>query len=139
MSRRHSDGMMLVLYTPSDPKFDYFLLTLNVPIVVVDRDTPAWADAVMADHHYSTQIMTDHLLTLGHRRIAILTGRDDMFPARERLRGYRAAHEAHGVAIDPLLMRTGSFLADTGFSATSQLLGARDRPTAVNAGGIHWL
>jgi LacI family transcriptional regulator len=139
LSRRQADGMMLGLYTPSDPKFDDFLLTLNVPIVVVDRDTPAWADAVMADHHYSTQIMTDHLLTLGHRRIAILTGRDDMFPARERLRGYRAAHETHGVAIDPALMRTGSFLADSGFSAMSELLGSRDRPTAVITGGIDML
>jgi LacI family transcriptional regulator, galactose operon repressor len=83
--------------------------------------------------------MTDHLLTLGHRRIAILTGRDDMFPARERLRGYRAAHEAHGVAIDPALMRTGSFLANSGFSAMSELLGGRMRPTAVIAGGIDML
>jgi LacI family transcriptional regulator len=139
LSRRQADGMMLGLYTPSDPKFDDFLLTLNVPIVVVDRDTPGWADAVMADHHYSTQIMTDHLLTLGHRRIAILTGRDDMFPARERLRGYRAAHEAHGAAVDPSLMRTGSVLAKSGFSAMSELLGARDRPTAVIAGGIDML
>src|SRR5260370_3578173 len=101
LSRRQADGMMLGLYTPSDPNFDDFLLTLNVPIVVVDRDTPAWADAVMADHHSSTPIMTDRLLSLGHRRIAILTGRDDMFPAPERLRGYRPPHQPPALPLNP--------------------------------------
>ena len=139
LSRRQTDGMLLGLYTPLDETFEAFLRTLNVPIVVVDRDTPAWADAVMADHRYSAHRMTDHLLTIGHRRVAIITGREDMFPARERLRGYRTAHNERGVAVDEQLVRTGSFLANSGFSVMSELLASRHPPTAVVAGGIDML
>jgi LacI family transcriptional regulator len=83
--------------------------------------------------------MTDHLLSLGHRRIALITGRDDIFPARERISGYRAAHAARGVAVDSLLLRPGSFQADHGFSTMAELLAAPQPPTAVIAGGIDML
>lgn len=139
LNRRQADGMMLGLYTPMDEAFSEFLRGLDVPIVVVDRDTPAWADAVMADHAASTRLMTDHLLTLGHRRIAIITGREDLHPASARLRGYRAAHEQRGIAVDPQLVITSSFLANAAFGVMSSLLSTRQPPTAVIAAGIDML
>jgi LacI family transcriptional regulator len=139
LNRRQADGILLGQYSPPTAEFDAFLRTLNVPIVLVDRDQPAWADSVSADHFHSAKRITDHLLSIGHRRIAIITGPEDLFPAGQRLRGYRAAHEEQDVAIDPKLVSTTSFLAKAGFSFMSGLLGQRARPTAVIAGGIDML
>jgi LacI family transcriptional regulator len=139
LNRRQADGILLGQYSTLTPEFDAFLHTLNVPIVLVDRDEPVWADSVSADHYHSARRITDHLLSLGHRRIAMITGQEDLLPARERLRGYRAAHEARGVRIDDDLVSATSFLSKSGFSFTSGVLSQRERPTAVIAGGIDML
>jgi LacI family transcriptional regulator len=143
LDRRQADGILLGHYSPLTAEFDGFLRDLNIPIVLVDRDKPAWADSVAADHFHSARRITDHLLSLGHRRIAIITGPEALFPGGERLRGYRAAHQERGVAIDPQLVSDASFLAKSGFSFMSGLLGQGDRPTgrptAVIAGGIDML
>lgn len=139
LSGRQADGIILGHYAPVDKDFDAFLRSIDVPIVLVDRDEPSWTDSVSADHFQSFVRITEHLLRLGHRRIAIITGPENLRPARERLRGYRAAHEAAGVAIDPELVNTCSFLAKYGFTFMSALLSRRDPPTAVIAGGIDML
>ena len=139
LSRRQADGIILGHYTPMDGEFDQFLRALNVPIVLVDRDQPSWADWVSADHFHSSFRITKHLLALGHTRIAIITGTEQLFPARERLRGYRAAHQEHGVTDEPELVRVGSFLAKYGFNFMSSLLNLKAPPTAVVAGGIDML
>jgi len=139
LTRRQADGILLGQYSPLTAEFDAFLRTLNVPIVLVDRDEPVWADSVSADHFHSAKRIADHLLSLGHRRIAIITGPEDLLPARERLRGYRAAHAERGVTIDRELVSATSFLSKSGFSFMSGVLGNREPPTAVIAGGIDML
>jgi len=139
LSRRQADGILLGQYSPPTAEFEAFLRMLNVPIVLVDRDQPAWADSVAADHFHSAERITGHLLALGHRRIALITGSEQLFPARQRLRGYHAAHAAQGVAVDPALISTTSFLAASGFSVVSGLLSHGAPPTAVIAGGIDML
>jgi LacI family transcriptional regulator len=139
LSRRQTDGILLGQYSPPTEEFDAFLRTFNMPIVLVDRDQPAWADSVSADHFHSAKRVTDHLLSLGHRRIAIITGPEGLSPARERLRGYRVAHRERGVAIDAEFVSTASFLSKSGFSFMSGLLSRREPPTAVIVGGIGML
>ncbi len=139
LNSQRTDGIMLGPYTPIDEKFDAFLRSLDAPIVLVDRDKPEWADAVMADHAGACREATTRLLELGHRRIVLLTGDTIIYPARERVRGYTEAHEAFGVAVDPSLVRAASFLPTEGFRHTSSLLGTSDVPTAIIAGGIDML
>ena len=67
------------------PAFDKFLRAIGAPIVMVDRDEPAWADAVMVDHAGSARKATSRLIDIGHRRIALLTGGPSIYPARERI------------------------------------------------------
>src|SRR5882724_7052615 len=50
LSRRQADGILLGQYSPLTEEFDLFLRSLNVPIVLVDRNRPVWADSVAADH-----------------------------------------------------------------------------------------
>lgn len=139
LNRRQTDGIMMGPYTPVDDAFESFLRGLNVPLVLVDRDRPAWADAVMTDHAHGVRVATGHLLGLGHRRIAILTGEANLYPARERLRGYEEAHRQSGMPIDRALIQAGSFLPSAGFRHASSMLEGDDRPTAIIAGGIDML
>lgn len=139
LNGQRTDGIMLGPYTPIDEKFDALLRSLDAPIVLVDRDKPDWADAVMADHAGNAREATTLLLGLGHRRIVLLTGDSIIYPARERVRGYTEAHEAFGVAVDPALVRATSFLPTEGFRHASSLLTGSDVPTAIIAGGIDML
>ena len=77
--------------------------------------------------------MTEHLIALGHRRIAFLAGRPDLESARRREAGYRAALEAAGIAFDPDLVRVGGFKEETAEAPAHELLTRSPRPTAVFA------
>lgn len=139
LARRQADGVMIGPYTPIAGDFEAFLRDLAIPIVLVDRDQPVWADAVMADHAEGMRLAVGHLLDIGHRRVALITGDRGLYPARERLRGFHEAHTARGLLPDPALVHAGSFLPGAGFRFTSAMLGQRNPPTAVIAGGIDML
>lgn len=139
LNSQQSDGIMLGPYSPIDEKFDRFLRSLDAPIVLVDRDEPKWADAVMADHCSASLEATSRLIALGHRRIVLLTGEPVIYPARERVRGYREAFAAAGLPVDDSLIRATSFVATEGFRHASSLLAGEDPPTAIIAGGIDML
>lgn len=139
LASRQTDGIIMGSYTPMTGEFEEFVRGLGIPIVVVDRDTPEWADAVMVNHAQGTRAATEHLLDLGHRRIALITGEAGLYPARDRLRGFEEAFAARGLAPDPSLVHTGSFLPAAGFRQASAMLGQRNPPTAIIAGGIDML
>lgn len=139
LSRRQMDGIMIGPYTPITAEFDGFLRDLDVPIVLVDRDEPAWADAVMTNHAQGIRAAVEHLLSLGHRSISLITGEPGLYPARERLRGYQDAFRAAGLKPDPSLIHASSFLPSAGFRLTSSMIASKDRPTAIIAGGIGML
>ncbi|CAH1663492.1 LacI family DNA-binding transcriptional regulator [Chelatococcus asaccharovorans] len=139
LARRQADGVMIGPYTPIVGEFEAFLRELGIPIVLVDRDPVDWADGVMADHAGGTRLAVEHLIGLGHRRIALITGEKDLYPAKERIKGYYKAYEAFGLTVDPSLVQTGSFLPSAGFRFASALLGQRNPPTAILSGGIDML
>jgi LacI family transcriptional regulator len=139
LASRQADGVMIGPYTPVAGEFEAFLHGLTIPIVLVDRDQPVWADAVMADHADGMRLAVGHLLDIGHRRVALITGEGNLYPARERLRGFHEAYAARGMDPDPSLIHAASFLPGSGFRFTSAMLGAREPPTAVIAGGIDML
>jgi len=76
---------------------------------------------------------TRHLLELGHRRIAVITGPKWALSSRARLDGYRAALDAAGVPVDPALIREGTFEIADGLTHTNELLRLADPPTAIFA------
>jgi Transcriptional regulators len=77
--------------------------------------------------------MVSHLVSLGHRRIAIIKGARRNYDAAERLRGYRMALRDAGIAPDRTLEREGGFTEVGGYSATLDLLALEPRPTAIFA------
>jgi len=76
---------------------------------------------------------TRHLLDLGHRRIAAITGPSWAMSSRARLDGYRTALETAGIPVDPTLVRQGSYELSDGARHAADLLRLADPPTAIFA------
>ncbi len=136
LGRRRVDGLMLTRSQQADTSVNDALRKLGIPIVYIDREPSPIADTVVIDHRHGIRAAVDHLVSLGHERIALLTGRPTMRPARERLSAYEEALRAHGLPVDPALICAQSFFAEQSFHYVSLLLSAEPRPTAIIAGGM---
>lgn len=121
------DGAILVTPTVVDVQG-------SVPVVAIDPHTgPLGLPTVDSDNFGGARAATEHLLRLGHRRIGLLGGRPDLESSRLREEGFRAAHEAAGVPVDPDLVLVGGYRPDTADRPAHELLDRPDRPTAVFA------
>jgi LacI family transcriptional regulator len=121
------DGAVLVTPTVTDVRYDG-------PIVAVDPHTGRSSlPTITADNLQGARLGVDHLLGLGHTRIGMVTGRPDLVSAQLRERGYREAHAAAGVPVDPALLRPGAFEPEPAREATRELLALPDPPTAIFA------
>lgn len=139
MVARQADALLIAHYSERDTALLEQLHSANIPVVLMDREIPEWADAVQVDHRSAIRRATEMLIHLGHRKIALLTGTEALFPARERIIGFREAHEHSGRSVDESLVVTGSFEAAFGFEQTTLLLAAPEPPTAIITGGIEML
>ena len=108
------------------------LLERGVPVVAIDRqlDTAA-VPAVVADNVVGADAATAHLLEMGYRRVACITGPLRTSTAAQRLRGYRRALRAAGHAYDRSLVRVSDYKEAGGYEATGSLLRAEDPPDAL--------
>jgi LacI family xylobiose transport system transcriptional regulator len=107
----------------------------EIPLVLLDPlgDPGHRIPSVGAGNWNGGLSATNHLLELGHRRIAIITGPANALSSRARLDGYRAALDTSGVPVDPDLICQGDFQIEDGLAHTHRLLRLPDPPTAVFA------
>jgi LacI family transcriptional regulator, galactose operon repressor len=121
------DGAVLVTPTVIDVRY-------GAPVVAVDPHTGrSDLPTVDSDNLRGARLATEHLLALGHRRIAMLTGRPDLQSSQLREEGYRQAMVAAGVPVEDDLIRVGAYDPAVSAEAARQLLTLADRPTAVFA------
>jgi len=108
----------------------------NIPVVVIDPLNPPRAGIVSvgATNFAGGKAAAEHLLGLGHSRIAFLGGPDAAECSVARLHGYLAALMGHGIASRPEYVLTGTFRQDFGVAGTRKLLALTERPTAIFAG-----
>lgn len=133
LCQRRVSGLVIV---PTDSDHTYLMPEIDrgIPVVFVDRPaTGLEADAVLADNAGGARLGVDHLLSAGHRRIAVLTDSLGIFTMRERLDGVRAAMAAGGAPLDGALVRTGVHSPTDAAKVASELLRAADPPTALIA------
>lgn len=132
---RRVDGLVLSLASERDARTLEQLGQLDIPYVVVDRDLPPRLDAsaVLSDHQSGMTDAVDHLLDLGHRRIALVAGSLDIRPGHARLSAMRSAIAARGLE-DESIHIAGTFTPEHGEAATHELLDLPDAPTAIIAG-----
>ena len=108
---------------------------VRLPLVVVDPVHPPQADvaSVGATNWTGGLSATEHLISLGHRRIAHLGGPAGAAVSQARRHGYRAAMENAGLPVDPALVVDGGFGFEAGLDLATRLLALADPPTAVFA------
>lgn len=129
-----TDGAILILPEESHDELAA-LQEQGYPFVIVDpRLAPdERAPTVSASHLSGAREATGHLLRLGHRRIAAITGPHGWIATEERLRGYRGALGEAGITPDPALQIDSNFRDNGGRAATQELLALPERPTAIFA------
>ena len=130
--RHETDGTLLILPEHSSDELAR-ILSIPYPVVVIDPLLPVdeRIPAVLYGHATGAEQAMRHLLALGHRRIAAITGPPGWMAEVERLRGYKAALAAAGLEYDPALVLTADFEVEPGAEAAGRLLELPERPTAI--------
>src|SRR4051794_27576871 len=133
-ARHHSvDGVALIGLTPEDPEVRR-LVRAELACVGIDMELEGPnAEVVMSDNEAGAWAAVEHLVALGHRRVATVTGMLDSRPGRDRLRGYRTAVQAAGLAYRDEYVAYGDFYAESGREAAARLLALPEPPTAIFA------
>ena len=129
-----TDGALIVLPEESSEELER-LLDAGYNFVVVDPRLRlnGRIPSVSAAHTSGADQAMGHLLGLGHRRIAAITGPSGWVATEDRLRGYHAALAAAGILPDPALEVESDFEIAGGAKAAEELLDLADPPTAVFA------
>lgn len=104
----------------------------GLPFVMVDPiDSDNGMVSVGSSNWAGGRTATEHLIGLGHTRIAWVGGPQTSSAARDRLYGYQAALDAAGVGVDPSLISAGQFAVDAGAQEARKLLSSPHPPTAI--------
>ncbi|MBE3598532.1 MAG: LacI family DNA-binding transcriptional regulator [Limnochordaceae bacterium] len=130
---RGVDGVIAVAASSDSPDTAHFR-QLQVPLVLVDRACEeVEADLVVANNESGAYHATRHLLSLGHQRVATITGPLRLKTARDRLAGFQRAVREWRLAGDQVAVVEGDFREDGGYRAARKLLDGPVRPSAVFA------
>jgi LacI family transcriptional regulator len=122
------------IITPVSERAVRMLMDDGVPVVQADRMVDGLiTDGVLVDNVQGARRITDHLIELGHTRIALLIDETDWTTGAGRLAGYRAALRDAGLPVDPDLIVPTRFQPDTARAAASALLERRPDVTALFA------
>ena len=137
LREKQVDGFVIAPVFEDEPVSVRSLVDDDIPVVLLDRRMPALADVplVSVDHSSAARMAVEHLLALGHRRIAIVTEAADSLdalraqdptvlrPSHQRLLGYADALAAHGIERDPALIIPSAYDADAAGRAVADALG----------------
>ena len=129
------DGFVLSNTNYDDPRIR-FLLDAGVPFVAFGRSNPDWDFPwVDVDGAAGMRKAVEHLVSLGHTRIAFIAWPEGSLSGEERLRGYLAGMEAAGLSIDEAWVLRGEMRHEVGYEAARAFmrLPAAQRPTAIIA------
>jgi LacI family transcriptional regulator len=131
----HVDGLLIATVHRSDPPMEA-LHARRTPCVLVNRRRDATDDAwVIPDDRLGATLAVEHLVSLGHRRIAHIAGAADISTTAKRRSSFRVALADRGLAVDERLIVEGGLTEGAGAQGMTHLLAlpAEDRPTAVFA------
>jgi LacI family transcriptional regulator len=131
LMEKRIDGLVLVA-SGADDEQDILLRHEAVPTVQLERALPGLdADLVQAGQEEGGRQATRHLIELGHRDIACVSGPADLPRTRERVGGFLRAMAEAGLTVAPDRVVHEEFTSAGGHTAFTRLLGGQRRPTAV--------
>jgi LacI family transcriptional regulator len=134
LAQRRVDGIILSVSDERNEATLRALDRLDIPVVVLDRNIGARRSLhVYTDHRPGMRHAVNHLLDLGHRKIAMINGQP-LRPVNERRAALEACYAERHFEPEYQLLE-GNLSVEYGARATSQLLSQPDPPTAIIAGG----
>ena len=127
------DGIILI-----SPKISTEYLKIlddrEIPVVLVDNESPGnRMDVIMVDNFQGGKLAAEHLIGLGHEKIACIMGPFTDNPSFERVKGYQAAFNEKNISIPADYLRKGNFDVYSGVDCADALLEMADPPTAIFA------
>ena len=122
-----TDGVIIVAPVLSE-------FSTTGPIVSIDSVVPNPSyPSVHATNYRGALEAVEYLISLGHRRIAHISGRVELESSSRRLRGYREALEKANIPVDEHLIASGEYTTETGIQCARKLLSLEEPPTAIFA------
>lgn len=128
------DGLLLVMPPADSPLFQR-CEKRNIPYVSVLLTPSAGRYTVNSDDYRGGQLAAEHLISLGHRRIAHLRGRSDVNTSAGRQQGFEDSLRGAGIPVDPRYVVQAGFNWQIGYQSMRSLLDLpqAERPTAIFA------
>ena len=133
LSRHRPDGLILTPPITDHPQLLECLRKNDLPFASIAPHHPEGCIGVILREREAAAAMVEHLVSLGHRRIAHILGDPKHGAGVWRLAGYRDGLKRAGLKEDPTYMIQGRFSFESGVAAARQLLALRPRPTAIFA------
>ena len=127
------EGILLVIAAEPTPLDEISrIIDSGIPIIGLDRTLDISVASVSVDNQQAAELGVNHLLEMGYRRIAVITGPPALENERDRLQGYRFAVEGAGLQVDDLLIWAGNLrAADVTRLCRDRLSGLQMRPDAI--------
>ena len=132
LTRHTVDGVIVHGPRMNDSRIP-LLAKLGLPFAVHGRASGCtlpytWLDV---NNRNAMERATEYLIDLGHRRIGLVNGREDMDFAHRRRDGYMSALHAHDIPLDPAIMRSGEMSESAGHRGAEEMLALPEPPTAI--------
>jgi len=128
-----TDGNLIVA-PPTDSDLLPSLASLDLPLVAISPESGHdEISSVDVDDAEGTRLVMDHLIGLGHKRIAHIAGPPNLLSGVTRLAGYVSALEAAGLTVRDEFIHHGSYSPEAGYEHAKQLLSMPEPPTAIFA------
>ena len=131
MIERKVEGVAVMTFGTEEPLLDQ-LAKRKVPMVFIDAgpDRPG-ISLLKVDYHHGIQQGVQHLVDLGHRKIAFIRGPMNLHSAESRTDAFSSSLREYGIAHNPNWIIEGDHTLEGGVAAMEQLLAAKNTPTAV--------
>lgn len=127
-----ADGVIMSPAIGTPPEDIQLAEDNGLPVVLIARSVEGvHAPVFRGDDAYGIGLATNHLISLGHTRIAMIGGTDQTSTGRDRYQGYLQAMEKAGLDVKPEFRIPGPRTKQGGFEVAPQFLALKDKPTAA--------
>ncbi|MDT8862938.1 LacI family transcriptional regulator [Alkalihalobacillus sp. MEB130] len=131
---RGVDGVVIFCSVDGDPEIEK-LIKSKIPTVLIDLESRE-SSVVYSDNEYGSHLAVEYLHSLGHEKIAHISGHKDLYVAVQRLNGFLNAMRKYNLDVpDDYIVDGGFFHYEGGQKAMRQLLKLKELPTAVYVAG----
>lgn len=123
MFQKRVDALVLATVSKDTEPVNMYIQN-NIPVIFIDNlpNLVESFDAVVINNAKASTLAVQHLIYKGHKRIAIITGRQDETTGYERLNGYTRTLSVNSIEIDQSLIKYGNYKDDSGYACMKELL-----------------